>query len=219
MWVLACVAFGATVVAAAVAAPTQTAKEPNESIVQQDQTRAAQISLQRTDLRGRVRSVGRVTRPGTGVGLKCTRQPDLSDLTVTGSSFSPLLEDYGRYLVGTAVEIYRTAEQARTSFERQTARDVVVPCLGRFFIARAEQGRPLRLRSAQVAQSTTFGEATLRYRFVWRIQVGRRTVPAYTDLYFMVEERVVVIVGFFSAPKYLTAANQQAIVARIAARA
>ena len=219
-WLAAAAALAGVLAAAAPASTARGADEPEQNLMPADQQRAAAISLQRADLR-RVRSSTRVTRGGANVGLRCSRQPDLSDLTITGASFSPLLEDLGRYLVGSAVEVYSTPQQAKASFERQTARDVVVPCLGRFFIARAEQGR-LRLVSARTAQTTTFGDGTVRYRFSWRIatgRTGRHVVPAYTDLYFVVQERVVLAVAFFSAPKYLTAASQQAIVARIAARA
>ena len=215
--VRASVAGSACLVTAAVvaAAPAATAKEPVQSLVPQDQQRAETIALKRADLRGRVRVVAR--GGAQRGGLRCSAAPDLSDLTVTGSSASPLLEERRRFLVGSAVEVYQTPEQARSSFERQTVPDTVVPCLGRFFLARSEQGR-LRLFSATVAPTSTFGERTVRYRFIWRITTARSTFVGRTDLYFVVDERVVLAVAFFSNPRYLAASEQQALVARIAER-
>jgi hypothetical protein len=189
--------------------------DPQERLVSADMAKARAAVLKRTDLAGKWAS----EKPGKEGDERCSGlDPDLSDLTVTGKAKSSTFSRADGVLVSSEADVYETAEQARTSFDR-AIKPALVRCLDESFRKGLGDAKVrVKLLSGGKAASPRYGERSARYRAVWRLTGPGGTLKAYADAYFVVRDRVTISVLFFSLPQEITPSAERPLVAAVVGR-
>lgn len=171
--VLACLVAPALALAAA--------GDPKEAFTPADKAKAKAMVLVRGDLTAGWK---RTTTPDSGEDLTCPGfDPDLSDLTLTGTFDSGFDHPSGGYVAAFA-SVYRTDANARTGFAR-LAKPALARCLAHFFEQGVVQegGTVTITRQAQVAFPAV-APRTAAYRVTCRVGTpgSAQTVPFAVDL-------------------------------------
>jgi len=174
----------ATVAVVAVAAVDP--KAPRQCHTQADMKRAAKLTLRRTDL-----AAGWTLDPPAKPGPYCTAGPDESNLVQTAKVDPSFTWKDKVSNIGSEVDIFRSAREARTDWRLSTLA-LVRTCL--LQSARAGVGKKVKVSivSAKVLPAPKSVERSLHFRFVFSLR-STRTARLVTDVVALGRGRVTVV--------------------------
>lgn len=199
--------------AVAASAAARNPHDPQEKLNAADNATARSIVIRKADLVG----TWKASKPAPDSDKPCkTFDPDLSDLTITGKADS---QDFSRadgVLISSHADVFETAEQLRTGFDRFN-KPKIIPCVDAAFREGAK-GATVKTLVGRRAPVPRYGDRTARFQFVWTITQKGQTVKAFADVYQIAKSRNSVMVFVFSTPAQVTAAAQRDLVKRVAAR-
>jgi hypothetical protein len=192
--------------AVAVAVPVALAAdgEPQKRLTKADQAKARSISLHQSDF-----PAGWAGKPTTNTSQgnpRCSNyNPDQSDLIETGDVDSPDFTRTDGSFVSSSVGVFKTAAMATTGYAR-----VAKPQLASCFAELLKVG-PLAFRR--------LGDRSNAYRLTANVTVQGTRVPTTIDIVIFNRGRVDAAMIFAGIFRPLPFAFEQALAARVAARA
>jgi hypothetical protein len=203
---------------AAVAVPAALAADgqPQKRLTKADQAKARSIALHQADL-----PAGWVGKPNTNTSQdnpRCSNyNPDQSDLIETGDVDSPDFTRADGSFVSSSVGIFKTRKMARTGYAR-VAVPQLASCFGELFKKGAAPAKVQLLRVGPLA-FRRLGDRSNAYRLTANVTVQGTTLPVAIDIVTFNRGRVDAAMIFLGIRGPLSLAFEQALAAKVAARA
>ena len=204
---------------AAVLAETALAAQgdPQKKFTKAGQARARAVSLKLVDV-----GTGWTSKPSTNnqeSSPRCsTYNPDQSDLIEIGDYDSPDFSRPDGTFVSSTTGVFKTAAMARTGYAR-----VAVPALPHCFAEIFKKGitKPssATILSAGPLSFPKYGDRSNAYRLTSLVQTPSARVRATIDLVVFNRGQIDVAIIFLGINQALPASLEQALVAKVAARA
>jgi hypothetical protein len=191
------------------------ASDPKKDIKPAVQARAKAIAVKRSDLPGTSWKAG----PGgqTGKTPQCSFfNPDESRLTENGDFSSPEYTAPNGTYVSSTVGIFVSAQQAKAGY-LAVVRPELPKCVAELI---AKSGKPgaIKITSAGSLAFRSYPTRSAAFRIALGVKSGGVHVPAFIDVVAMNRGAVVTAIFFGSVVNAPTAAFEQRIVDRVAAR-
>ena len=191
--------------------------EPQKKLTKADQARARSAAIRLSDL-----GAGWKAKPSANSGQsnpRCsTYNPNQSDLIETGKYSSPDFTRPEGTFVSSSAGVFKTAKMARKGYAR-----VAVPALPGCFaeIFRKGTGNPsaVKILASGSLRFPRYGDRLNAYRLVATYTVQGQAVPVAIDLVLFNRGRIDVALIFVGIGSPLPTSFEQALAARVAARA
>ena len=194
--------------------------EPRKALTKKDQATAKSIVLKRSDLGAGFTATKRPGDEPLPKGARCDAL-DEGDLTVTGDANSPdfKLATRGVFVtVGSSAHIYRTLDDANTSWRRGTSKQTLT-CLGDIVRLSAAPGQKITIVSSKQVEFPALAPRTSAYRLVVTIAAaGNQRVRAYVDAIVLQRGKIQSVLLLTSLGRPIADAERAALAAVIAAR-
>jgi hypothetical protein len=203
---------------AAVAVPVALAADgqPQKRLTKTDQAKARSIALHQADL-----PAGWVGKPNTNTSQdnpRCSNyNPDQSDLIETGDVDSPDFTRADGSFVSSSVGIFKTRKMAQTGYAR-VAVPQLASCFGELFKKGAAPAKVQLLRVGALA-FRRLGDRSNAYRLTANVTVQGTTLQVAIDIVTFNRGRVDAAMIFLGIRGPLSLAFEQALAAKVAARA
>jgi hypothetical protein len=208
--VLCVLAAALAVPAVALAAPVDP-KAPLQRFVPADMKQAGKLTLRRSDL-----AAGWKVDPPAKPSPFCTAGPDESNLVQTAKVDPSFTWKDGVTNVGSEVDMFRTAAEARKDWRLSTLA-LVETCL--LQSARAGVGKSIRVSivSAKALAAPKSAERALHYRFVFELR-SKQTAQLVADVVALGRGRTTVVLHTLTVRTPLPAGVVNALVGVLAGR-
>ena len=190
--------------AAGVAGAAENPKDEQKKLVPGDMATAKRAVVTLADVRATFTGQFASEAPTKDDETTCKVQPDLSDLTITGEANSRDFSSDSLFISSEA-DVYETVAQAKAAFRRGAPPRVVIPCFHEVSIAESDDKFKITRVSAAKVPSPTLGDASVRYRFVYKLteRATGNSIRTHWELYVVLKGRTglgVVVTGLGSAP-------------------
>ena len=217
------VALTVAVLTAGVASVAGAAADPKDEqkrLTPADMALAKRAVVTLADVRAAFSGKFASEAPGKDDESTCKAQPDLSDLTITGEANGRDFSSDALF-IGSEADVYESLADAKAAFKRGTPPRVVLPCFHQASIAESDDKFKITRVSASKAPAPRLGDASVRYRFVYRLteRASGNSIRTYWDVHLVLKGRTalsVVVTGLGAAP---SPAGVRSLAARVADRA
>jgi hypothetical protein len=200
-------------VAAANAAPGD---RERVAIRRMDQARAEFANLRGADVPSAFHAVGRLKKPFGSPPVCGSYRPDLSDLTITGESASPIFAS-GRASIFATVQVFRSIRDERADWSR-TVRASALPCVARQIEAGSTASTRIDVRSYDALPAPRFGRRALLYRFACVVTVAGQHVKMWSDVAAVEQGRSQASVVYSAYGRLPSAGVERALLKKLAQR-
>jgi predicted nucleic acid-binding Zn ribbon protein len=173
------------------AASARDPKDPQQRHTAADTRSAHSIAIKRTDL-----ATGWKAAPQDKPGPPCSAEPDESKLVQTARIDPTFVWKDGVTSIGTEVDIFRTAAQAREDWRLSTLK-VVSSCLLESARKQVGKSATVRVIAATRLAAPTHGERSFHYQVIFEVH-GKHVVPFVTDLVAIGIGRISVVLHSFT---------------------
>lgn len=186
-------------------------KQPQQRHTAADTRLARDVALRRGDL-----AAGWTAAKPASAGPPCTAEPDESRLVQTAKVDPTFAYRDGVTSIGSEVDVFRTAAQARTDWRLSTLH-LLAACLLQQASTGLQKGVRVSLASAQRLALPQLAERAVHFRFAFVVR-SQRSVKLVTDVVALGRGRVTVVLHALSVARPLPDADLRALAEVIAAR-
>jgi hypothetical protein len=200
-----------------VAAASAGSGQPQERHTKADMAMARKAALYTSDFQSGWKAMP--SSQGDQSNPRCsTYNPNQSDLVETGKYDSPDFTLADGTFVSSSTGVFKTVQMARTGYVR-VAVPALPACFGELFKKGITKPNAATILSTGPASFPRLGDRSNAYRLTASVTIGKTKLPVTIDLVLFNRSRVDVAMIFLGIGKPLPSTFEQALAARVAARA
>jgi len=192
-------------------------KEPKKVIVPAIQAKAKAVNVKLSDLPA-ASWKAKPASPDSGSPRCSYYNPDQSDLTENGDANSPQFTLPSASYISSSTSIFKTAGQGRTAYAR-VVQPKLPKCLAELFKKGAGSKAQVTIVSAAERSFPKLADRSNVYRLVADFKVGKQQIRTIADFVVFNHGKVDTVVFFVGIGGAFKGSFEQAVAARVAARA